>query len=110
MQAHTYLLVAKRKEELTLERLEAFKKRNTNAYKDCISKASQEMNQTNQAETIFALEHMDIKIDQYLAAMAKHAPEKKFQESCEKADMAMRSRLNPRELNMDRDSTKRIYV
>jgi len=78
MQAHTYLLVAKRKEELTLERLEAFKKRNTNAYKDCISKASQEMNQTNQAETIFALEHMDIKIDQYLAAMAKHAPEKKF--------------------------------
>jgi hypothetical protein len=29
MQAHTYMLVAKRKEELTQERLEAFKKRDT---------------------------------------------------------------------------------
>lgn len=42
------------------ERIEAFKKRDTSAYRDCISKASQEMNQTNQAETMFALEKLGI--------------------------------------------------
>lgn len=53
------------------ERIEAFKKRDTSAYRDCISKASQEMNQTNQAETMFALEKLGIQVQLYIAAMQK---------------------------------------
>jgi len=53
---------------------------------------------------------MGIEVGFYIKGMQKFAKDELFKARCEKADMAMRSRLNPKEVNMDRDSTKRIYV
>lgn len=108
--AHTFMLFKDRKEELMLERIEAYKAKNWDLYKEKIQQASHDFYQLSAEEMRFALNFLDISPENYSLTMQKVMQEPNIQKMCEENDMELRARLEHKDLTQSRDEIKKIHL
>lgn len=92
------------------QRLAAFKKQNWDLYTGKINEASQDFYTLSRAEMEFALNILDITVENYMTSIKKVMETPGIAEQCNKRDLELRARLDHKELTNSRAELKQIYI